>query len=183
MSTAPEPEFSHPVVVEAVPAGGRDVELSADEAARDGLARRFGLLSIARFQGRLRVQPLAGGPLIRVTGTMRAELAQACVVTLEPVPVGLDIEIEAEFGPPVAVPDGLELTLADAEPHEAIEDGTIDLGELAAQHLLLSLDPYPRAPGAETPETPPSGAREPAESGDNPFAALAALKGRMERGN
>ena len=41
----------------------------------------------------------------------------------------------------------------------------LDLGEAAAEQLALSLDPYPRAPGAELPEVA-------TEAEANPFAAL-----------
>ena len=34
------------------------------------------------------------------------------------------------------------------EPPDAIVDGKIDLGALAAEFLALGLDPYPRKPGA-----------------------------------
>ncbi len=189
MTTNTTPEFSHPIVVEEIPAGGRHFSLVADEEARAGLARRFELPSLTSFEGMLKLRFLAGGPMVRITGEMRAELEQACVVSLEPVPVSLRFDVEAEFGPPIEVPDGLELTLADDEPHDMIEDGVIDLGELAAQHLLLSLDPYPRAPGVEVPkafseEVEVSENAEIKESdSQNPFAALASLKRDMESGN
>ena len=58
-----------------------------------------------------------------------------------------------------------------------IEDGAIDLGEAAAETLLLALDPYPRAPNADAvlreAGVKPEGEEE-REPG--PFAALAALK-------
>ncbi len=189
MTHFPKSEFSHPIVVEELPSGGRSVALAADEEARVGLARRFELPSLSSFEGMLKLRFLAGGPMLRITGEMRAELEQACVVSLEPVPVSLRFDVEAEFGPPIEVPDGLELSLADDEPHDMIEDGVIDLGELAAQHLLLSLDPYLRAPGVEVPkafseEVEASDSAEIKESErQNPFAALASLKRDMESGN
>jgi hypothetical protein len=53
----------------------------------------------------------------------------------------------------------------------------LDLGEAVTQQLALSLDPYPRAPGAALPEdlTGPGEAQAPPES---PFAALKTLKER-----
>ena len=50
-----------------------------------------------------------------------------------------------------------------------IEDGKIDLGQYAVEQLALSLDPFPRKPGAEFVQP-----EEPAEI--SPFAALKALK-------
>ncbi|MND03201.1 hypothetical protein D3C83_229160 [compost metagenome] len=52
-----------------------------------------------------------------------------------------------------------------------LHGGTVDLGALAAEFLVLGIDPYPRKPGAsfEAPAT----ADDPAA---HPFATLAALK-------
>ena len=56
------------------------------------------------------------------------------------------------------------------EPPEALADGTADVGALAAEFVLLGIDPYPRKPGAEF--TPP-----PEDSATaTPFAALSKLK-------
>ena len=52
---------------------------------------------------------------------------------------------------------------------EPIAAGEIDLGEAVAQQLAVSLDPYPRAPGATLASTGEAEAQ-------SPFAALAALK-------
>ena len=55
----------------------------------------------------------------------------------------------------------------DAEP---LIGGTVDLGALAAEFLILGIDPYPRKPGALF-QPPPD-----AKPDQGPFAALAALK-------
>jgi hypothetical protein len=60
---------------------------------------------------------------------------------------------------------------ADAdEPPEPLIGGAIDLGAIAAEFLMLGIDPYPRKPGAEF----AAPARE--TDSERPFAALAALK-------
>jgi hypothetical protein len=53
-----------------------------------------------------------------------------------------------------------------------LSDGTADVGAIAAEFLLLGIDPYPRKPGAEF--------KSPAEQGAvvSPFAALARLRNR-----
>jgi hypothetical protein len=70
----------------------------------------------------------------------------------------------------VDVADEVELT-ASADEREPLLDGTVDLGALATEFLILGVDPYPRKPGvafeAPTPE---------ADAGTHPFAALAALQ-------
>ena len=49
-------------------------------------------------------------------------------------------------------------------------DGTIDLGAIATEFLILGIDPYPRKPGIVF-DAPRTG-----EASGHPFAALAALK-------
>ncbi|MCT6647115.1 DUF177 domain-containing protein, partial [Enterococcus faecalis] len=70
--------------------------------------------------------------------------------------------------------DEIEVTL-DEDDVDPIEDGKIDLGQYAVEQLALSLDPFPRKPGAEFVQP-----EEPAEI--SPFAALKALKPRDEQG-
>ena len=40
-------------------------------------------------------------------------------------------------------------TVIDVDPLEFINDGFFDAGELVSEHLLLEIEPYPRAIGAE----------------------------------
>jgi hypothetical protein len=63
------------------------------------------------------------------------------------------------------------LGLGDPDGPEPLTDGTVDLGAIASEYLVLGIDPYPRKPGAEF--QPPAEAEDPAR---HPFAALSALK-------
>ena len=72
---------------------------------------------------------------------------QSCVVTLEPVPAHLEVDLDMSYsaaavGPAVAELDPLGHATRRASPPE------IDLGEAVARQLAIALDPYPRAPGA-----------------------------------
>jgi hypothetical protein len=51
-----------------------------------------------------------------------------------------------------------------------LADGTADLGTIAAEFLLLGIDPYPRKPGAKFAPLAAEGVAT------TPFAALAKLK-------
>jgi hypothetical protein len=103
-----------------------------------------------------------------------ANVEQTCVITLDPVSNQVEERIDLVFVPPgaVAVPSHVA-TLGGSEeqdPPEILQNGTIDLGALAAEFLILGIDPYPRKPDASF-ESP---ARE--DPSARPFAALAALK-------
>jgi uncharacterized metal-binding protein YceD (DUF177 family) len=116
---------------------------------------------------------------VRVKGRVSAELAQACVVTLDPVPARIDVRFEVDFleGAQPAVAD-LELDVEGAEAPEPAPDGWIDLGELAAEQLGLAIDPYPRKADAAIPaEWTSEAAPEPPLTRPNPISTLEKLKG------
>ena len=66
------------------PTGALLGRLEADEAARVGLAERFGFLAVDRLVADLRIKRAAKGAW-DVRGKLQAEIVQACVVTGAPV--------------------------------------------------------------------------------------------------
>ena len=122
----------------------------------------------------------AGGSRLRLTGQLRADVTQTCVVTLEPVDAHLDVPIEVEFWP-AALVEELKRNAEEVGSQglldwpEAVVDGRIDLGPVIYESVATALDPYPKRPGASFDWS--QGAAEPASEGKSgPFAALAALK-------
>lgn len=175
--TDPVPEFSRRLAVAAVTAHGRVERLSACEEERAALAARFGLIAIDRLEGEITLTPYKRGG-VRLRGVGEAAVTQACVVTLDPVPQTLVLAFERRFEPGAPDPnlfDGdIEALLAEDPPDPVPEDGAIDLGEVLAEELALSLDPYPRSPGAEVPEA----WRGETDDGDGPSRApFVVLKG------
>lgn len=179
------PEFSHRVTRDDIPHDGLTVELSADAAERAALAERFDLIALQSLHARFAVKAVAGGPMLRVEGVVEGAALQRCVLTLEPVPAAIREEVAVDFVPPGAVPTGLEIGLEDEDPPEPLEDGGVDLGELAAQVFGVALDPFPRAEGAvlarpDPREGEPGGVGWTVNQPSGPFAGLAALAGRDE---
>ena len=77
---------------------------------------------------------------------------------------------------PVRTPDD-EIELSGDQLDVIFHDGSaIELGEAIADTLAVSLDPYPRGPNAEV-ALQEAGVISEEQAG--PFAALAALKGKM----
>ncbi len=191
----PALEFSFPIEIERIPtAGGQyDIAASADALAR--VATRLAVTEMKALRASFAVKVGAGG-IVHVKGKVHAELVQACVVTLAPVPSVIDEEVDASFITPdraarnakkaKADPENEEVINLEAEdPPEVAEDGRIDLGDLAVIQVALVLDPYPRAPGVsfDAAQWPISARRkgseaseEAPEEGQGPFAALAKLK-------
>ena len=165
------PAWSAAVTVAAVPETGRRLDLVADGAARDAIAKAAGLAALPWLEAGFDLTR-HGADGLRVVGRVSATVVQNCVVTLEPIESEIDEAVDLVFLPDVApATDAVDLqALETDEPPEAIRDGVIDLGAVATEFLLLGLDPYPRKPGAVF-DAPPAG-----DPVSHPFAALAALK-------
>lgn len=165
--------WSAPVSVSGIPEGGKRLELVADEATRAQIAALAGLRSLPRLQATFEVTR-HGADGMRVVGEVTASIGQSCVVTLEPIDSDVREEIDLVFAPPheTAADPNLDdaLDTIDLDEPEPLEGGTVDVGALAVEFLMLGIDPYPRKPGAAF--EPPA----PADDSVHPFAALAALK-------
>ena len=164
------PEFSRRIDGLRLSPRGERYEISARPEERAALAKRFELLTLDRLEAKVRLTPMAGG-YYRLAAEFEAELSQPCAITSEPVPALVNDSFTLTYGP---VEESSEIVLdGDAEPVEPLDDGMIDIGEAVAQQLSLSLDPFPRAPGASLEEEANLSDHSPPES---PFAALAKLR-------
>jgi uncharacterized metal-binding protein YceD (DUF177 family) len=165
-----EGPWRFPVRLQDVPEGGRHFALEADEPMRAAVARTTGLLGLERLGAAFDVARHGAGGL-RVTGEVSATVRQTCVVTLEPISSEIAEPVDVAFTPgESAAPTVADDAATAAEPPEPLIGGTIDLGAIAVEFLMLGIDPYPRKPGAVLAAAPIDASRE------SPFAALAALK-------
>lgn len=142
--------------------------LTPDDQARRSIARALDLASLDSFEAEMTVTPAREGWTL--SGRVRAEAVQTCGLTLEPLPVTIDERFEialVEAAPPVEGEE-IEMSIDDDAP-DLVEDGRIDLGQYAVEQLALTLDPFPRKPGAEFVQP-----EEPAEI--SPFAVLKAFR-------
>jgi uncharacterized metal-binding protein YceD (DUF177 family) len=159
--------FARMLAVETVPDGGLEVEISADEGERALLAAQCGIVSVQTFEAGFHVRKQGGMGRFHVRGQLRARVTQMCGVSLEPFESEVSAEIDVAFAPPGRA--AIEPPLSEDDPPDPIVDGQIDLGALAAEFLVLNLDPYPRKPGAVFQE---ADARSKTEKRDSPFAIL-----------
>ena len=175
--TASQRPWSVPVRIDEIPETGLRLDLEADAAARAAVAAAAGVDEVARLHAEFDLAR-HGRDGLRVVGIVSSTVRQTCVVTLDPVENEIDEAIDVLFAPPSAVAakaDEANLDVDAAEPPEVLIDGTVDLGAVATEFLILGIDPYPRKPGAVF-EPPPS-----ADAGSKPFAALAALRNPRDR--
>jgi uncharacterized metal-binding protein YceD (DUF177 family) len=162
-------EMSRLLRVDPLADGGLEFAVAASPQELAALARRLDLMALGSLtaEGRIVPGPLQGS--ILVEGRLSAAATQTCVATLEPVPEQVEAEFRRLFVPGDDGDDGT--SEIEIDPHgdlpEPLAGPMLDIGEIVAEELALSLDPYPRAPGAEElPAAPPDAA-------NGPFAVLA----------
>ncbi len=150
--------------------------LEANEKDRRALAEALGILACDRLVVDYRVKPI-GGTRFKASGKISADLVQACVATLEPVPETINESFSAAFWPIEDIggelPEG-EIHL-DEEVPEPIEHGEIALGHFIYELIAVTMEPFPRSPNAPEPDDTEPVATS-GEKPENPFAVLAKLK-------
>lgn len=134
----------------------------------DKLAKRFEFVWIESFDLHFNITHLGNKSIdYKVEGTIKAKLAQECIVSLKEVPEEIDFSFDFRVVHPKQEKD-FELELSEFEDFEFSSDGIIDLGEIGAQYLYLSVDPYPRFEKEEV--------KAQTEPKKNPFLVLEKLK-------
>jgi uncharacterized metal-binding protein YceD (DUF177 family) len=174
-STSP---WSVPVSVDDIPDSGRHFEIEAPEAIRvKVLDLVAGLGAVQDIKALSAVFDVTRrGSKVHIGGHVSAKVAQTCVVSLEPIENAVEEEVDVLFAPPAgeARPEPDENTPLEAvDLPEPLVGGTVDLGALATEFLVIGVDPYPRKPGVEF------GSLQVGDDGPRHFAALEALKKRF----
>ncbi len=187
--------FSRPLKVREIPKDGSRpiIQARPDECA--AIATDIGLPAVEALSVAYEIQRRAGGRL-QVSGQLTATITQRCVVSLEDFTSDVAQAIDMSFAPeapmdhltdrPETRPDrhraperGLPPIAGNddqVDPPDLIIDDTIDLGAIAVEFLVLSLDLYPKKPGVAFADLV-DGVEGEAEP--SPFAALARLKDRL----
>ncbi|HEX4409869.1 MAG TPA: DUF177 domain-containing protein [Xanthobacteraceae bacterium] len=168
--------WSAPLTVEQVPEEGKHIDLVADEALRAAIAKVAGLRELPQLKAHFDVMR-RGADGLHVTGLVSATVGQTCVVTLEPLTNAVEEKVDLVFLPQAVLErlqsgdeeavEPREIKWNDPEP---LIGGTVDLGAVATEFLILGLDPYPRK--ADAVFEPPAQDK----AGEGPFSALAKLK-------
>lgn len=170
--------WSVPVAAEDIPDTGLHVEIDAPAAVRAGLAELAGLRDLPQLSAVFDLTRRGAG--VHVSGQVDARVGQTCVVTLEPIENTVSEAVDLKFVPASGTEADPKVArkrpLDGDEPPEPLYGGSLDLGALAAEFLILGIDPYPRKAGAEF--APPKDE----DSGEHPFAALESLKKNLGGG-
>jgi uncharacterized metal-binding protein YceD (DUF177 family) len=151
-----------------------DFDIAPTPAEAEALARLLDARAVRKLRFAGRLTPVAGGGW-QLDGALGATVVQTCVVTLDPVTTRIDQPVRRTWLPETA-PRAAEIVVDPDEDDEIEPLGDrIDLGRVATEALALALPAYPRKPGATFGnEMAPID-----ESELKPFAALAALRGKL----
>lgn len=169
------PPYSVPFELAALSERGAELSLSPDAAERSGIAAWLGALDLPRLTATVRLSR-GDDDVYRYAAEFTAEVVQACVVTLGPVPSVNTGRAERLFRVRAKPSRRHKETEVDVganhdEAPEVLSSSLLDVAAPILEELSLILDPYPRAPGVKF-EAP----KDEADPEDSPFAVLAKLK-------
>jgi uncharacterized metal-binding protein YceD (DUF177 family) len=182
--TQPVAPFSAMFDLVTLREAGAEITLAPNPAERAAIAQWLGIESLDSFKADILLSRQGEDNYI-YDARFQADVVQACVITLDPVPSHVSGEFRRALRllprpsksrrrkSPVEAPAAIELAALDPgidEP-ELLDSPLFDLAAPILEELSLGLDPYPKAPGAVF-EAPP----EPVEPSENPFAVLEKLK-------
>ncbi len=163
-------EFSRIYDLSLITSFDQREKIKASPSELEALAKRLLVVSVENFECEFIIAQEAHDGMFSVDGTFRATVTQSCGVTLAPVreiinePVHIKIRLEENEHV-----DENDDYLSEEDDIEYVTHTKVDIGDLMAQYLALSLNPFPRAEGASLEDlgvTSPSG----------PFADLLKLK-------
>ena len=158
-------------------------ELLPDPAERAELASRLEILDVRKltFKGSVSALGKTGWALSAQLG---ATVEQSCIVTLDPVVTRIDQSVERRFVKDFdsGLEDETEMPEDDTE--EPL-DAEIDLTRIMIEALTLALPDYPRSESAEleTQVFAAPGVAPMTDAETKPFAGLADLKQKLEKGD
>lgn len=152
-----------------------------DAAARAALAGALDLPAIRALSFKGEILP-EGRADFRLSAELSADVVQACVITLAPVPAKIREPVTRRFLADWSDPEGEEAEMPEDDSADPLPE-VIDIAEIAREALALALPPWPRAEGAELGEAVFAAPGEaPIRDEDlKPFAGLASLLKKGEK--
>ncbi|MEH6403159.1 MAG: DUF177 domain-containing protein [Sneathiella sp.] len=131
-----------------------DIEASSSECTQ--LAKMLDVVEVSNFKLKGSLQRKKGRDLIELSGTVAADVVQACVVSLAPVAQKIEeiftmcytVNKEAI----VIEDEDYVVNMEEDDLPELILEGKIDVVHMAVEQIALAMNPYPRAEGVEESE-------------------------------
>ncbi|MBM7067312.1 DUF177 domain-containing protein [Actibacterium sp. 188UL27-1] len=159
-----------------------DFRLVPDQDLRDSLMAQLDLLDLRKVVLEGQLSP-RGQRDWALTATLGATAIQPCSVTLQPVTTRVDTVVERLYLADLTAPTEAEAEMPEDDREEPLPE-IVNLADLMAEALALALPDYPRAADADlgTAIFTEPGAEPLRDEDLKPFAGLADLKNRLEKG-
>jgi hypothetical protein len=165
--------WTHPIA--DMPSSSRHYSREATPQELDAIAASLGIIACHSLHAAYTIRALGGGRY-KLTGTCKANVTQACVITLEPIDDRVTFDLDAEFVPDTSLAmtetDTEEVEVSTLPEIEPIENGGLDVGRVIFEAFAAGINPYPKKPDAAFAWDDPR-VKDPKT---HPFAALAQLK-------
>jgi hypothetical protein len=158
------PEFHRPLMLDRIGPSGLDITVEATKDECAALSRRMHLPAVQSLSCTFHLTR-ESDTVFLARGTLRAQVTQTCIVSVEDFDAAVEDLFQVRFVPAGEESEDLDFDADDEIPYEGRQ---LDLGEAAAEQLALALDPYPRRPGVDLPDTD-------LDPESHPFAALRRL--------
>ena len=141
------------------------IEVSSEDLAK--LAQAYDVEDAAMLRADVEVS--RHGSLIRVAGSLEADLGRICVVSLESMRelIAEDFAVQYTMN---SLPEAEGELEADLDAPEPLGGDVLDLGDVVLEQLVLAMDPHPKKEGASPPIDPGAGQES------SPFDVLKQLK-------
>lgn len=174
-------DFKQNIKVAELKSGSRTFELVMSDSDLAELAERFGLNAIRSLTAIVEIQDKGPRQGVLLKGKIKADLDQHCVVSNDPVPSNIDTDLYLRLVGPEELErlDEAEAFLdPEADEYDALEGDEINLGEVVAQTVSMSLDQFPRKESADIKIKPNQDVtfNEELLEKKNPFSALEKLR-------
>ena len=160
---------------------GADLRIAPGAGEREQIAAWLEIESLDGLKAVIKLTRSGSGRYV-YRAHFDADVVQASVVSLEPVPSHLtaDFERSYQLAPKPSRPGRkrnaapvVALNPDDEDAPELLDSPVIDIAAPVLEELALALDPYPRKEGESFAPPPESAESAP----NNPFAILKSLKG------
>ncbi len=186
MSDTIQPEFSYIVKVKDVSTKGKLCKLVATQEQCDALAKRFDLEGLKDFQANLEIKDAGKDQGVTLIGKLFATAYRRMGLSDDTSEVIVDDTINIRFLPESRITPELDeenMMTLDSEDLEPMPQDSFDLGELMAQYLALSVDPYLSDDMLFCAENLGQGVsiNEPELARINPFEVLSSLKDKLKK--
>ena len=168
--------FSYPIVVDELSRTEKKYHLKAEGRDLESLTEVLQVPEVKSFESEILLKNNPKEHILNVSGKVRAELELESVVSLEHFTKVYEPEFSMVYDTQMTYKEQRALLEDDngADVPDIIENGKIDLGQIAIEQVALVMEDYPRKEGEVFEFI--SEFDEETTKAQNPFSVLAKLK-------